>query len=114
MSEGSKTKQRRLEFESREQHSAVAKDPQLKDPNAFTSTEDQFLLLFAPLSKAVPGVVGWCVLEHSGKCLHSGGVLSRTISVGTRETQFSKVRAGAADSLLHCLPCWAIAFACTS
>lgn len=69
----------------------VTKDAKLKDPNAFTSTEDQFLLLFAPLSKAVPGVVGWCVLEHSGKCLHSGGVLSRAIPAGTRETQFSKV-----------------------
>ena len=55
--------------------------------NAFASANDQYLRLFEPL-RALKGVVGWCALDHSGTCLHSGGVMSAALKVGQREAQF--------------------------
>ena len=61
--------------------------------NAFASTDDQYVRLFEPLQTIRPsgGVVGWAALDHSGTCLHVGGVLRELVPQGDRHVQFVKV-----------------------
>lgn len=45
-------------------------------PNAFYTVEDQYVRMFEPLAN-MSGIVGWCAVDQSCKCLYADGALSQ-------------------------------------